>query len=316
MSMAFGPHMIRNRSDISVETQKKILDVFDEYVDYYRKEVDGIKLPPIYFPVLTKINGAFCVGDVSLYIFYEKITAGLPDVYFLNFKEKMNPNANALVLELSKMGLINPIGGFVLPLNILDMTKEERKQTLIKESQKDIKEIVDEIKYADTKQIVKDILNLQEKANEILSKEVFIDKYAIVEGILEPSRTFDEYSSRIQTLNLLFDKIRIDEVRKLIVEITDIDLREMKTIRLLECYLTLKGVQPLQASNIVDNLRDIAILSAGFPRHEGNNINKKVNEIMGKWGFDPQNINFRKLWKVSLEQYKKFLENFIEAIKD
>lgn len=315
MSKVFGMH-VGHGGDVDSELQKKIFDLMDEYVEIYRKTVIEVNLPPAHFSILMKIKGCFCIGNNQLYVFYERISSGLSEVYFLKLREQASPSLKTLAAELVGKGIFSNPEGFILPRNVLEMAPDKRKDYLNQKAGEDARGTIEYIKAGDTSIIIKDIIRLQEEANKILGKEIFIDKFAIIDGLFKPARNLDEFSTRIQSLNLLIDKVKINELRDLIIdnENDKESLKKLKSIGLLKAYLTKKGIGPQAVKSTLEVLQEISTLSAGPPRHEGKDINKAVNKIIKKWGFSFEKVNYPALWKLALEKYKEFLQNFINLL--
>lgn len=312
MSKIFGMH-IGYGDEVDSELQRKILDLMDEYVEIYRKVVTEANLAPVYFSILTKIKGCFCIGDNQLYVFYERIVSGLPEVYFFKLKGQANPSLQTLAIELVGKGIFVKPEGFALPRNILEMAPDKGKDYLTKKAEEDARSSIEQVKAGDTSGIIREIIRLQEEANKILDREIFIDKFIIIDGLFKPARDLDGFSSRIQNLNLLIEKVKVKDLRDLIGNNTT-KLKELKSISLFETYLLKKGKDPKAVKDTLKNLRDISTLSAGYPRHEGDGINKDVNEIVKNWGFNLERVNYPGLWKLALEKYKEFLQNFINLL--
>jgi len=232
------------------------------------------------------------------------------------------------LLEMIEEGLIRPIEGkyanydlywyqlWEEPIRVLCGSWGER--TEIKEFQRLEHETGDEFpemwflkltakgreKYESLsvmKPLVDELLGLQEKINEKLGCEVLIDKYKIIHDLLKPCLSREHFTHRIQNLNLLIDKMRIKQLGG----------TGDKTIDFLESYLRNRNINP---TSITQNLRNISVLSSGYPRHEGANINKRVKSILNKWGFDPTSIDYRKLWKAALERYIESLKNLLKNL--
>ena len=169
---------------------------------------------------------------------------------------------------------------------------------------------IEQVKAGDTRRIIYDIIRLQEEANEILNREIFIDKFRIINELFGIVRNFNGFITKIQNLNLLIDKIRVRELKDLIGKDKE-SPRGLKSISLLEAYLLQQGKDSQITKDMLGNLRDISTLSAGYPRHEGKKINKKVNKVIRKWGFNIAKVSYPGLWRVALEKYRDFLQEFI-----
>jgi len=154
-----------------------------------------------------------------------------------------------------------------------------------------------------TQSLVNRILELQEKINQELGCELLIDKYKIIHNLKTSCLSEKEFPSHIQSLNLLIEKMRIKELGG----------SGDKTINFIENYFRQKGKDP---TPITENLRDISILSSGSPRHEGTDINKRVEKVLRKWGFTQKPIDYRKLWETALERYIESLEKFLQLFKN
>lgn len=149
--------------------------------------------------------------------------------------------------------------------------------------------------------LVDELLELQEKCNEKLKCESFISNWKIVDDIRKPSTSIEYYTHRIQSLNLLIHKMRIKELGG----------KGDETINFLEDYLRKRKKDPRPT---IQNLRDISTLSSGYPRHEGTNINERVERVLNRWGFAQTNIDYGKLWKTSLEKYIQSLKNLLNNL--
>jgi len=113
MSKVFGVSTVH--SEIDSELQQKINDLMYEYVESYRKVVTGTRIYPAHFPILTRINGCFCIGDTQLYVFYERTQSGIAKVSFLRLKEGASPSLETLANEIIGTGLLSKPSGFILP---------------------------------------------------------------------------------------------------------------------------------------------------------------------------------------------------------
>lgn len=151
------------------------------------------------------------------------------------------------------------------------------------------------------KSLVDELLELQEKINKKLGYGLLIDKYRIIEDLLKPCTSREHFTHRIQSLNLLIDKMRIKKFGG----------TGDKTIKFLEDYLRKRKKNP---GPIIRNLRDISTLSSGYPRHEGADINERVKAVLNRWSFDQTSIDYRKLWKMSLERYIESLKNLLKDL--
>jgi len=308
MSKVFGVCTVH--SEIDSELQQKIEDLMYEYVESYRQAVMGTRIFPAYFPILTRINGCFCVSDTQIYVFYERTQSGVAKVSFLRLKEGASPSLEALAGEIVGTGLLSKPSGFILPKNVLEMNPEERKSYLKTMAEEDARSAIEQVEAGDTSKIIYDILRLQEEANEILNREIFVDKFMIIRGLFGTVGDFNGFITKIQNLNLLIDKIRVRELKDLIGREKVIP-KGLKSIGLLETYLIQKGRNSQITKDVLGNLRDISTLSAGYPRHEGKKINKEVNRVVRKWGFNLARVNYPVLWRVALEKYRDFLQEFI-----
>ena len=238
MSKVFGVSTVH--SEIDSELQQKIYDLMDEYVESYRKVVTGTRIYPAYFPILTRINGCFCIGDTQLYVFYERTQSGVAKVWFLPLKKGASPSLDTLANEIIGTGLLSKPSGFVLPRNVLEMDPEKRKGYLEKRAEEDARNAIEQVKAGDTRITINDIIRLQEEANEILNREIFIDKFRIINGLFGTAHNFNEFITKIQCLNLLIDKIRVRELKDLIGKDKE-SLDGLKSIGLLETYLIQQG---------------------------------------------------------------------------
>ena len=312
MSKVFGACTVH--SEIESELQQKIEDLMYEYVESYRQVVTRTRIFPAYFPILTRINGCFCVGDTQLYVFYERTQSGVAKVSFLRLKEGASPSLETLANEIIGTGLLSKPSGFILPKSVLEMSPNKRKSYLEKRAEEDARSAIEQVKAGDTSKLIYDIIRLQEEANEILNREIFIDKFRIINELFGIVRDFNGFITKIQNLNLLIDKIRVRELKDLIGKDKE-SPRGLKSIGLLETYLIQRGRDSQITKDILGNLRDISTLSAGYPRHEGKKINKEVNEVIRKWGFNPAKVSYPVLWRVALEKYRDFLQKFIGLLR-
>jgi len=135
MSKVFGASTVH--SEIDSELQQKIEDLMYEYIESYRKVVTGTRIYLAYFPILTRINGCFCVGDTQLYVFYERTQSGIAKVSFLRLKEGASPSLETLANELIGKGHLSKPSGFILPKKVLEMSPEKRKGYLEKRAEED-----------------------------------------------------------------------------------------------------------------------------------------------------------------------------------
>jgi hypothetical protein len=308
MSKVFGA--CTRYSEINSELEQKIEDLMYEYIESYRKVVTETRIFPVYFPILTRIDGCFCVGDTQLYVFYERTQSGIAKVSYLRLKEGASPSLETLANELIGTGHLSKPSGFILPKKVLEMSPEKRKEYLEKRAEEDARSAIEQVKAGDTSRIIYDIIRLQEEANELLNREVFIDKFRIINGLFGIIRNFNEFITKIQNLNLLIDKIRVRELKDLIGKDKE-SLKGLKSISLLEAYLIQQEKDSQITKDLLGNLRDISTLSAGYPRHEGKEINKEVNKVIRKWGFNLAKVSYPSLWRVALEKYRDFLQKFV-----
>jgi len=152
-----------------------------------------------------------------------------------------------------------------------------------------------------THPLVDRILELQEKINQELGCDLFISDYKIIHNLKTPCLSEEDFPSHIQSLNLLIEKMRIKELGG----------SGNKTINFIENYFRQRGKDP---TLIIENLRDISILSSGPPRHEGTDIKRRVEKVLRKWGFTQRPIDYRKLWETALKKYIESLEGFLRLL--
>jgi len=307
--------MGHRNTDTNKESEERLLGLMDEYIDSYKAVVTEAQMFPVNFPILTRITVYFAIGNDKVYIFYEQTASAIPGIHFIFSEEQSLPPFKELAKGLIGSGILSNPSGFILPRDILEMSPEKKTKYLSELAENHARNAVEQVRAGDTSGIIEDLLRLQENANKILGSEVFIDKFTIINDLFRAARNLDEFSSRIQNLNLLIDKIRTRELKDLIGD-DKADYEKEKSIKLLEKYLIKRGIKKQLMGNTLKNLRDISTLSAGYPRHEGKEINKRVNKIIQSWGFNPKKVNYPGLWKSALDKYKEFFQDFIRLLSD
>jgi len=311
MSISNGMRMVTDQLN-DADLSKKIYKAFDEYVEGFNSEVIKEKMFPINFPILGKVNICFCVGKNTIYILYEKSQSNMPNVYLLKINESLKFAFDKLAQQIVGQGLLTRPQGLTILISLLNEKGEKRKQILFNEGERSARKEIQHIKSKNTRPIVDSILQLQEKINATLAAEIFIDKYLIIQALYEPVVTQSDLITKIQSLNLLIDKMRISEFKRLIQEGGD-TLKALKSIRLLEKYLLEIATDTDKVNDIINNLRNISTLSAGYPRHEGTGINERVEQILEEIGITNKK-DYSAIWLILLKLYKSTLESIVELL--